>query len=147
MLAVVDVAQAVAWYVSVLGLVEHVRVGEGHRVQLGFDGERAELIVRELGDEERASDTTGQVMVRLDDVAGVLETARSNGADASDTEVGGNRGDRKRCLPVMPPCCQLDPGTPTVTEEATTEGRSRWRLSRTIAPGDLRTSDEVARQR
>ncbi len=33
-----------------LGLVEHVRVGQGHRVQLGFDGERAQLIVRELGD-------------------------------------------------------------------------------------------------
>jgi PhnB protein len=47
-LGVADVRAAVAWYVRVLGLVEHVRVGEAHRVQLGVDGERAELIVREL---------------------------------------------------------------------------------------------------
>jgi PhnB protein len=84
-LAVADVRQAAAWYVRVLGLVEYVRVGEGHRVQLGFDGERAELIVRELGDDQRASETTDQVMVRVDDVGAVLKAARSNGADASDT--------------------------------------------------------------
>lgn len=84
-LAVADVHQAVAWYVSVLGLVEHVRVGAGHRVQLGFDGERAELIVRELGDEERIAERTDQVMVRVADANGVLEAARSHGADASVT--------------------------------------------------------------
>jgi uncharacterized glyoxalase superfamily protein PhnB len=94
-LAVADVQQAVTWYVTVLGLVEHVRVGAGHRVQLGFDGERAELIVRELGDEEHASDTTDQVMVRVDDVVGVLDVARSNGADASDTAHDQPYGERQ----------------------------------------------------
>ena len=94
-LAVADVQQAVTWYVSVLGLVEHVRVGEGHRVQLGFDGERAELIVRELRDEERASDTTDQVMVRVDDVGCVLDVARSNGAEAGDTAHDQPYGERQ----------------------------------------------------
>ncbi|WP_375488971.1 VOC family protein [uncultured Jatrophihabitans sp.] len=83
-LAVADVPRAAAWYVSVLDLVEHVRVGAGHRVQLGFDGERAELIVREFRDGEHASDSTDQVMIRVDDVDGVLEAARSHGADTAD---------------------------------------------------------------
>jgi PhnB protein len=65
-------------------LVEHVRVGEGHRVQLGFDGERAELVVRELTDGEPTPDSTDQMMLRVDDVDGVLEAARCNGADAGD---------------------------------------------------------------
>lgn len=81
-LAVADVREAVAWYVNVFGLVEHVRVGEAHRVQLGVDGERAEVIVRELQDEEPVSGTTHQVMFRVDDVDGVLEVARAGGADA-----------------------------------------------------------------
>ena len=94
-LAVADVQQAVAWYVSVLGLVEHVRIGEGHRVQLGFDGERAELIVRELGDDERTSGTCGQVMIRVDDVDSVLEIARRAGADAADTADSQPYGERQ----------------------------------------------------
>jgi uncharacterized glyoxalase superfamily protein PhnB len=81
---VADVQQAVAWHVRVLGLVEHVRVGEGYRVQHGFDGERAELIVSELGDDERASETPDQVMDRVDDVGAVLEAARSNDPSASN---------------------------------------------------------------
>jgi uncharacterized glyoxalase superfamily protein PhnB len=70
-------------------------VGEGHRVQLGFDGERAELIVRELSKEERASGTTDQVVVRVDDVDVVLDAARANGADASDTASDQPYGERQ----------------------------------------------------
>lgn len=95
MLAVDDVQVAATWYVSVLGLVEHVRVGKGHRVQLGFDGERAELIVRELGVDERASDPSGQVMVRVDDVDRVLEAARLSGADAGDAARDQPYGERQ----------------------------------------------------
>ena len=83
-LAVDDVRRAVAWYSSVLGLVEHVRIGRGHREQLGIDGQRAELIVRELRDDEQAPNTTCQVMFRVADVDGVLEAARVGGADADD---------------------------------------------------------------
>ena len=83
-LAVPDVRDAAAWYAEVFGLVEHVRVGEAHRVQLGVDGERAELIVRELGDDDRFSGTTDQVMLRVDDVNGVLTAARAGGAHTDD---------------------------------------------------------------
>lgn len=82
MLAVADVPAAVAWYREVLGLVEHVRVGEAHRAQLGIDGERAELIVRELRDDEQVVDAPREVMFRVDDVDTVLGSARAAGADA-----------------------------------------------------------------
>src|SRR5690349_6569831 len=47
-LTVRDVRAAVAWYGEVLGFVEHVRIGEGHRAQLGLPGGAAELIVAEV---------------------------------------------------------------------------------------------------
>ena len=83
-LAVGDVPRAVAWYTGVLGLVEHVRIRRAHRVQLGIDGERAELIVREVRDDEDVSSVTSEVMLRVADVDGVLEEARVGGADADD---------------------------------------------------------------
>lgn len=47
-LIVADVRAAVACYTEVLGFVEHVRIGEGHRAQLGLpDGPAAELVVAE----------------------------------------------------------------------------------------------------
>ncbi len=48
-LTVADVRAAVAWYAEVFGFVEHVRIGEGHRAQLGLpDGPPAELVVAEV---------------------------------------------------------------------------------------------------
>lgn len=79
-----DVRAAAAWYVEVFGLVEHVRVGEAHRVQLGVDGERAEVIVRERRDDERVADTAHEVMFRTDAVDAVLQTARTAGARADE---------------------------------------------------------------
>jgi PhnB protein len=93
-LAVADVREAAAWYVQVLGLVEHVRVGEAHRVQLGVDGERAELIVREARTDERRSGAQ-QVMFRVDDVDSVLEAARCAGADADTTSRDWEYGERQ----------------------------------------------------
>jgi PhnB protein len=94
-LAVADVREAVAWYVDVLGLVEHVRIGEGHRTQLGVDGERAEMIVRERRRDERVAGTTDQVMLRVDDVDTVLDAARSAGADADETSRDWEYGERQ----------------------------------------------------
>jgi uncharacterized glyoxalase superfamily protein PhnB len=94
-LAVADVRQAVAWYVAVLGLVEHVRVGDGHRVQLGLRDERAELIVREFRNGEHESGTTHQVMFRVPDVDAVLEAARVAGADADATSRDWEYGERQ----------------------------------------------------
>jgi uncharacterized glyoxalase superfamily protein PhnB len=94
-LAVADVRRAVAWYTDVLGLVEHVRVGEAHRAQLGVDGERAEVIVREPRDGERASGTPREVMFGVDDVNAVLERVRAAGVDADDTARDQPYGERQ----------------------------------------------------
>ena len=95
-LAVNDVRAAVAWYVEVLGLVEHVRIGEGHRAQLGIDGERAEMIVREYrGDDEHASGMSYQIMLRVDDVDAVLEDARAAGVDADEASRDWEYGERQ----------------------------------------------------
>ena len=95
-LAVADVREASAWYAQVLGLVEHVRVGEAHRMQLGVDGERAELILREANtDDDRVSGATHQVMFRVDDVDAVLRAARSAGADADETSRDWEYGERQ----------------------------------------------------
>ena len=80
------------------GLVEHVRVGEAHRVQLGVDGERAEIIVRELRDGERASESTYEVMFRVNDVDGVLEAARTAGVDAVEAARDMPYGERQAGL-------------------------------------------------
>jgi uncharacterized glyoxalase superfamily protein PhnB len=79
-LAVADVRRAVDWYGSVFGFVEHVRIGEAHRAQLGLDGERAEVIVRELKDDEHGAVAGSEIMLRVDDVNAVLEAARRSGA-------------------------------------------------------------------
>lgn len=97
-LAVADVREAAAWYVEVFGLVEHVRVGEAHRVQLGVDGERAEMIVRELRDGERVSGSTYQVMIRVNDVDGVLEAARAAGVDGGEAARDMPYGERQAGL-------------------------------------------------
>lgn len=49
-LRVVDVRAAVAWYCEVFHFVEHVRIGDGHRSQLGLpDWPAAELVVAQAG--------------------------------------------------------------------------------------------------
>ena len=97
-LAVADVRQAVAWYVNVLGFVEHVRIGDGHRVQLGLADERAELIVREFRSGEQESGTTHQVMFRVSDVDAVLEAARAAGATADASSRDWQYGERQAGL-------------------------------------------------
>ena len=97
-LAVSDVRGAAAWYGKVFGLVEHVRVGGAHRVQLGVDGERAELIVRELGGDEQVSGAAYQVMHRVDDVDAVLTAARAGGALADDAGHDMPYGERQAAL-------------------------------------------------
>lgn len=70
------VRAAVDWYCSVFGLVEHVRIGESHRAQLGFPGERSELVVAEA----REISGEAEVMMKVDDVGAVLGAARAAGA-------------------------------------------------------------------
>jgi PhnB protein len=94
-LPVEDVRAAVAWYSDVLGLVEHVRIGEGHRAQLGVDGERAEVIVREYRDGEARACAGHQVMVRVEDLRAVLDAARRAGADAKEPPHDYEYGERQ----------------------------------------------------
>lgn len=97
-LAVDDVRAAVAWYVEVFGLVEHVRIGESHRSQLGVDGERAELVVREYRDGE-ARDLGGhQVMVKVENLQTTLDAARRAGAQAAEEPHDHAYGERQASL-------------------------------------------------
>jgi len=77
-LTVADVRSAVAWYTEVFGFVEHVRIGEGHRSQLGLpDGPPAELVVAEVRPGRRTpeKERSHQVMLKVADVASVVEAA------------------------------------------------------------------------
>jgi uncharacterized glyoxalase superfamily protein PhnB len=82
-LTVADVRLAVAWYAEVFGFVEHVRIGDGHRSQLGLpDGPPAELVVAEVRPGRRTPERerSHQVMLKVADVAVVVETALARDA-------------------------------------------------------------------
>lgn len=64
-------------------------------MQLGVDGERAEVIVRERRDDERVAGTAHEVMFRIDDVDAVLQTARTAGARADEAEQDMPYGERQ----------------------------------------------------
>jgi len=86
-LTVVDVRAAVAWYGEVFGFVEHVRIGEGHRSQLGLPAEPgAELVVAEVRPGRRlpGDGRSHQVMLKVSDAAAVLEVAQTRGATLVD---------------------------------------------------------------
>lgn len=82
-LTVGDVRAAVDWYQRVLGFVEHVRIGEGHRAQLGLPGgPAAELIVAEVRPGRRAPAElrSHQVMLKVADAAATAARAEQAGA-------------------------------------------------------------------
>lgn len=82
-LTVADVRAAVAWYSEVLGFVEHVRIGDGHRSQPGLpDAPPAELVVAEVRPGRRTPDRerSHQIMLKVDDVVIVVENAVTRGA-------------------------------------------------------------------
>ena len=75
-----DVREAVDWLGMAFGFVEHVRIGEDHRSQLGFgDGS---VIVGDVRGERRpprAGEVTHSVMVRVEDVNAHYERASKHG--------------------------------------------------------------------
>jgi len=82
-LTVTDVRLAVAWYAEVFGFVEHVRIGDSHRSQLGLpDGPPAELVVAEVRPGRRTPERghSHQVMLKVADVAAVVEIALARDA-------------------------------------------------------------------
>lgn len=82
-LTVRDVRAAVVWYADVLGFVEHVRIGEGHRAQLGLPGNSAaELIVAEVRPGRRlpTAERSHQLMLKVADASTALTRAIERGA-------------------------------------------------------------------
>ncbi|MFC8501974.1 VOC family protein [Pedococcus sp. NPDC057267] len=100
-LTVGDVLAAVSWYTETFGFVEHVRIGEGHRAQLGMpDGPAAELVVAEVRPGRRTPEPTvsHQVMFKVADVAEVVERATSRGAQLVDPPQDWQYGERQATI-------------------------------------------------
>jgi uncharacterized glyoxalase superfamily protein PhnB len=88
-----DVQEAVDWLGAAFGFVEHVRIGDNHRAQLGF-GDGA-VIVADVRHDRRAprpGESTSSVLVRVADARAHCEHARANGAqilmEPTDFEYG-----------------------------------------------------------
>jgi uncharacterized glyoxalase superfamily protein PhnB len=88
-----DVREAVAWLAAAFGFVEHVRIGEDHRSQLGV-GDGAVIIGDVRGERRppRPGEETHAVLVRVDDARAHCEHARAHGAtilmEPTDFEYG-----------------------------------------------------------
>ncbi len=96
-LTVADVRAAIAWYGRVLGFVEHVRIGEGHRAQLGLPGGDAELVVAEVRPGRRvpADRRSHQIMLKVADAAQMVDVARREGATVIDEPRDWEYGERQ----------------------------------------------------
>jgi uncharacterized glyoxalase superfamily protein PhnB len=88
-----DVRAAVEWLGAAFGFVEHVRIGEDHRAQLGFgDGAVIAADVRGNRRPPRPGESTSSVLVRVEDAHAHCEQARRHGArivmEPTDFEYG-----------------------------------------------------------
>jgi uncharacterized glyoxalase superfamily protein PhnB len=88
-----DVQEAVDWLAAAFGFVEHVRIGDNHRAQLGFGG--GAVIVGDVRHDRRPprpGESTSSVLVRVTDARAHCEHARANGAqilmEPTDFEYG-----------------------------------------------------------
>jgi uncharacterized glyoxalase superfamily protein PhnB len=112
-LAYADVSAAVDWLVEVLGFVERVRIGPGHRAQLSF-GEGS-LIVADVGYGRVAptgQESSQSVMLRVEDVASLCDRVSENGGTIVQEPQDFPYGERQ--------CTILDPGG------------HRWTLTQTL---------------
>jgi uncharacterized glyoxalase superfamily protein PhnB len=88
-----DVRAAVEWLGAAFGFVEHVRIGEDHRAQLGF-GDGAVIVADVRGHRRppRPGESTASVLVRVEDAHAHCEHAREHGArivmEPTDFEYG-----------------------------------------------------------
>jgi PhnB protein len=100
-LTVSDVRSAVAWYTKIFGFVEHVRIGDGHRAQLGLSGgAAAEIIVAEVRPGRRVpiSDRSHQIMLKVEDVGSIIATATADGATLDDPMTDWMYGERQAAI-------------------------------------------------
>jgi len=92
-----DVPAAASWLAAAFGAVEHVRIGEGHRVQMSI-GEGA-FVVAEPTSTRRApvpgEPASVSVMVRVEDARAHCERARGAGAAIVDEPTDHVYGERQ----------------------------------------------------
>jgi uncharacterized glyoxalase superfamily protein PhnB len=98
-LTVADVRAAVVWYANVFGFMEHVRIGEGHRAQLGLPG-GGEIIVAEVRPGRRlpSAGRSHQIMLRVEDAAAIVARAADNGATIVDQVHDWEYGERQATI-------------------------------------------------
>jgi uncharacterized glyoxalase superfamily protein PhnB len=98
-LTVSDVRAAVRWYADAFGFVEHVKIGEGHRSQLGVPG-GGELIVAEVrpGRRTPTADRSHQIMLKVEDAAAIATRALELGATLDDEVRDYPYGERQATL-------------------------------------------------
>ncbi len=84
-LTVADVRTAVRWYADAFGFVEHVKIGESHRSQLGLPG-GGEVIVGEVRPGRRTPNEgrSHQLVLKVEDAAAVAKRAVDLGATLDD---------------------------------------------------------------
>jgi uncharacterized glyoxalase superfamily protein PhnB len=77
-----DVRAAVSWLTEAFGFVECVRIGEDHRSQLQIGTDGAMIVAGVRGEQQppQAGMVTHVIKVRVADVDGQLDRARSRGA-------------------------------------------------------------------
>jgi uncharacterized glyoxalase superfamily protein PhnB len=77
-----DVRAAVTWLTDAFGFVECVRIGEDHRSQLQIGTDGAVIVADSRGQQQppQAGTVTHVLKVRVEDVDGQFERARSRGA-------------------------------------------------------------------
>ena len=92
-----DVRAAVGWLDSAFGAVEHVRIGEDHRAQMGI-GDGA-FVVAESTSTRRApvsgEPASVSIMVRVEDVQAHCARARAAGATIVDEPTDHMYGERQ----------------------------------------------------
>jgi uncharacterized glyoxalase superfamily protein PhnB len=77
-----DVRAAAGWLTTAFGFVERVRIGEDHRSQLRVGDDGAVIVADVRGEQQppQAGAVTHVIKVRVVDVDGQFERARSHGA-------------------------------------------------------------------
>jgi uncharacterized glyoxalase superfamily protein PhnB len=95
-----DVRAAVAWLADAFGFVEHTRIGDSHRAQLGI-GEDGAVIVAEAHGEQQPPQpgvVTSTLKVRVEDVSAAFERACSAGARTVEPPTDRQYGERECTL-------------------------------------------------